>query len=82
MYWHTNTVIFYSENSMPFFGGKKPSNDEVIELLLIKVQTMLCVTLCVHIYSTHMLKTQSTRTLFCKHNNPVYRIPTAHLPVH
>lgn len=25
MYWHTNTVIFfYSENSMPFFGGKKP----------------------------------------------------------
>lgn len=24
MYWHTNTVIFYSENSIPFFGGKKP----------------------------------------------------------
>lgn len=80
MYQHTNTVIFfYSENSMPFFGGEKktPSNEKLIELLLIKVQTMLCITFSVHIYSADMQKTLSTTS---KHNK-VSRIQVAHLLV-
>lgn len=37
------------------------SNEKVMKFLLTKVQTMLCVTFCIHTYSAHAQKPRSMK---------------------